>query len=774
MPAHIDIPNNIPIVCYAEDWGRLPSSTQHLMRGLSKTHPILWVDSMGLRTPSAASSGDLKRIWNKVKKFSEGIEEVEPNIWRLSPLVVPLAKWRWVRAFNRRLMKVYVGGWLKKNRYDRFIQWSSSPTSAPMLGVLGETANVYYVGDEFSEFSQFNAVLVQTLERPLLVRSDIVFVVSERLRETKSQFSGAVNMLPHGCDYDHFSSVSRLSESDIPADLAGISRPRIGYYGLIRDWFDFAMLREILTHRKDWSLVLVGPRDTDVSAIANLPNVHLLGPKQYAELPKYLRGFDVGIIPYRDSEITRNANPLKLLEYLASGIPVVSTDLPAVRPFCNCLALAADKESFETGIARALEEKSLEAAQRRQKLAAENSWSARVEQVECSFGKHIYPLVSPKAKPVVMHLIAAMNIGGAERIVQNLAGRSIQADSEYDHRVTSFVRISDGYGVEFLRGLSDQGVLCDRLPIYKGWDLKDIGRLRRIIRKHRVDLLHTHGYKADIVGQIAARREGIPIVATAHGFSAGRDKLNRNEKIGRWFLRRVDRVIAVSENVKNTLLESGIDERKLILLPNAINFAEFAFPPSAKLRDQWGVAADQIVVGTAGRLSPEKAQGNLIRAVAQLPQELKNKIVIVIAGEGPERECLLSLAEELKMAERVKLVGFVRDVSSLYHSFDLFCLPSLTEGHPLTLMEASASGVPAIASRVGAIGQLVNDGVDGFTVPPGDVALLSQAIAKALALPDRGKAMGRVLGVKLSKSNDIGPWAARIEDIYGDLIGRQK
>lgn len=752
----------------------MPSSTQHLMLGFSKTHPILWVDSMGLRTPSAASSGDLKRIWSKVRKFSEGIEEVESNIWRLSPLVVPLAKWRWVRAFNRRLMKVYVGGWLKKNRYDQFIQWSSSPTSAPMLGALGEIANVYYVGDEFSEFSQFNAGLVQTLERPLLVRSDLVFVVSERLRETKSQYSGVIDMLPHGCDYEHFSSVSRLNESDIPADLAAIRRPRIGYYGLIRDWFDFPMLREIFTRRKDWSLVLVGPRDTDVSAISDLPNVHLLGPKQYAELPRYLRGFDVGIIPYRDSEITRNANPLKLLEYLASGIPVVSTDLPAVRPFCDCLTLASDANSYEKGIAHALEERSPVAAEKRQKLAAENSWSARVAQVESSFGRQIYPLISPKAKPVVMHLIAAMNIGGAERIVQNLAGRSTRAESKYDHRVTSFVRISDGRGVEFLRGLSEQGVLCDRLPIYKGWDLKDIGRLRRIIRKHRVDLLHTHGYKADIVGQIAAGREGIPIVATAHGFSTGREKLNRNEKIGRWFLRRVDRVIAVSENVKATLMESGIDERNLILLPNAINFAEFAHALSVDIRDQWGVSQSQIIIGTAGRLSPEKAQGNLIRAVAQLPQELKSKIVIVIAGEGPEREYLLSLAEELKMAEWVKLIGFVRDVSSLYHSFDLFCLPSLTEGHPLTLMEAAASGVPVIASRVGAVGQLINDGVDGFTVPPGDVALLSQAIQKALALPDRGKAMGHALGDKLSKSYDICPWAVKIEDIYGELIGRRK
>ncbi len=770
MPDLTANPNSIPIVCYAEDWGRLPSSTQHLMRGLSKTHPVLWVDSMGLRTPSAASSGDLKRIWNKVTKFSEGIHEVEPNIWRLSPLVVPIQKWKWVRAFNRRLMKVYVGGFLKKNRFDTFIQWSSSPTSAPMLGALSELANVYYVGDEFSEFSQFDKELVIGLERDLLVRSDLLFVVSDRLKETKSRYNGVVKMLPHGCDYAHFSTVANLSESDIPADLSAIPRPRIGYYGLIRDWFDFPMLREIFSRRKDWSLVLVGPCDTDVSAISDLPNVHMLGAKQYADLPKYLRGFDVGIIPYRDSEITRNANPLKLLEYLSSGIPVVTTDLPAVHAYRNGLRLAGDTATFEKMIAEALAEKSGSLASARQSIAQENSWSARVQTVESEFGRYVYPLTKTPQKPVVMHLIAAMNMGGAEKIVLNLAGRSSRGESRYEHRVTSFVRIFDGAGSEFLREIDELNTLTDRLPIYKGWDLSDIGRFRRILEKHQVSIVHTHGYKADIVGVRAARRLGLKVIATAHGFSAGADKLNRNEKIGRWFLKRVDRVIAVSENVETTLTESGVEKSKIVLLPNAIDFGAFAHPPTRDFRAEWKVGRETLIVGTAGRLSAEKAQANLIRAVAQLPENLKQRVMLVIAGEGPERETILKAAAECSIAEQVKLVGFVRDVHSFYRALDLFCLPSLTEGHPLTLMEAAACEIPVVASRVGAIGQLVNDGVDGYTPPACDVNQLTQAIAKVLNSGDHGKAMATKLKQKLAQTYDIGHWADKIDDLYTELL----
>lgn len=763
---------SLPIVCYAEDWGRLPSSTQHLMRGLSKTHPILWVDSMGLRAPSAASAGDLQRIWAKIKKFSEGIDEVEPNIFRLSPLVLPLHKFSPVRRFNRRLMKVYVGGFLKKKRFDRFIQWSSSPTSASMLGALGESANVYYIGDEFSEFTQFDKELVTSLERELLVRSDLLFVVSERLRQTKSKFNAVVEMLPHGCDYEHFSSVTKLGEHDIPADLAKIPHPRIGYYGLIRDWFDFPMLREIFRRHPEWSLVLVGPCDTDTSGISDLPNVHLLGPKPYADLRKYLRGFDVGIIPYRDAEITRNANPLKLLEYLSSGIPVVTTDLPAVHAYSDGLRIAKDIAGFEQGIVNALGETGIDQAEARQKIGRENSWKSRVEMVETIFDKQVYPRTSPPSQPVVMHLIAAMDIAGAEKVVLNLVGHSKKSSGEnkYEHRVTSFVRMSDGRGSDFLRQADSAGVMTDRIPIYAGWDIGDVVKLRRIIKQRSVSILHTHGYKADIVGVISAKLSGLPIVATAHGFSAGKDKLSRNENIGRWFLKGANRVIAVSENVKKTLIDSGINERKIALLPNAISFEYFAKPPAHDFRRDWNIASDRLVIGTAGRLAAEKAQANLIRAVLLIPEALRSRITVVIAGEGPEQERLLATALEMRLADRVKLIGFVRDVRSFYHALDLFCLPSLTEGHPLTIMEAAACGVPVVASRVGAIGQLISDGVDGYTTEPGNIRQLAKTIEAALSQPDRGRKMGQILRDKLRLDYDIGPWATRVNEIYGDLL----
>jgi glycosyltransferase involved in cell wall biosynthesis len=744
------------------------------MRQLAKTHPILWVDSMGLRTPSAASSGDLKRIWAKISKFSEGIREVEPNIWVLTPLVVPLHKYSLVRRFNRRLMKVYVGGFLKKKKFHQFIQWSSSPTSAPMLGALGETANVYYIGDEFSEFTQFDKELVAKLERELLVRSDLLFVVSDRLLQSKSQYNAVVEKLRHGCDYEHFARTSVLTVQDVPDDLARIPGPRIGYYGLIRDWFDFPMLRQIFERHPEWSLVLVGPSDTDTSSIASLASVHLLGPKPYKDLPKYLRGFDIGIIPYRKSEITLNANPLKLLEYMSSGVPVVSTDLPAILEYKDNLHVAGDAAQFERAIVEALSEKDPNRAKARQEVGRRNSWQSRAALVETIFTKEIYPRAVQPQRPVVMHLIAAMDIAGAEKVVLNLvkASGSYSGPGKVEHGVTSFVRMSDGRGSDFLREIAATGTPIDRIPIYKGWDLRDISALRRIMRRHGVKILHTHGYKADIVGVIAAKLRGIPVVATAHGFSAGKDKLSRNEKLGRWFLKRANRVIAVSGNVKETLIQSGIDQRKLVLLPNAVDFAYFAQAADHDFRAEWGIKAGEIVIGTAGRLAAEKAQGNLIKAVALLPETLKSKVRIVIAGDGPLRVSLITIARSAGMEHQVLFAGFVVDMRAFYQSLDIFCLPSLTEGHPLTIMEASACGKPIVASKVGAIGQLIADGVDGFTPAPGDLQELAKALERVLSRSDRGTAMGEALRTKLQRDYDIGPWVARIHGIYAELLDK--
>ncbi|MBD3168587.1 MAG: glycosyltransferase [candidate division Zixibacteria bacterium] len=765
---YIDEDRGIPIVCFAEDWGRLPSSTQHLIRGLSKTHRILWVDSLGLRTPSAGSKGDLTRIFSKIKNFLSGIKEVEPNIYRFTPIVIPMYKYRWVRWFNKNLLKLFIKTYLRGKGIRKFINWSSCPTSADLTGELGEFASVYYIGDEFSEFTQFDKGLVGELERKLLIKSDILFVVSDKLTETKSQFNSLVYKVPHGCDFEHFSRTLQLGDDDIPEDLKKIPGPRVGYYGLVRDWFDFGMLRDIFSRRQDWSLALVGPSDTDTSEIDKLENVHMLGPKPYKQLPNYLRGFDCCIIPYRKTEITINANPLKLLEYMSSGKPIVTTDLPSVYPYRDGLNTAGDTAGFEAAIEKAMGVEDEKSTSTRIQIARANSWQSRVDNIEKSFDKHIYPFSRKTESPVVMHLIAAMSIAGAEKVILNLFGQ--KDNTEFDLRAASFVRYADGSGTEFLTAVNETGCATDRIYIDKRWSWSDIRALKRIIRRHNVKILHTHGYKSDINGIIAARLTGIPLVATAHGFTAADENLQLYEKIDRFFLKFADRVLCVSDNVRESLRRAGIDPLKAEVVTNAVDFEYFQKDADIEFRDKWNINEGEIVIGSAGRLSAEKGHINLIKAAAELPPVVREKMKIVIAGDGPRKDELLKLASEKGLADRLILAGFISDMRSFYQAVDIFCLPSLTEGLPLTILEAAASKKAIVASNVGYIPHLIDDGFDGFTPVAGDVSSLAGILIKLLNSQDDIELYGDRIFNKLRVDYSVENWAQKIFDIYDNLL----
>lgn len=371
-------------------------------------------------------------------------------------------------------------------------------------------------------------------------------------------------------------------------------------------------------------------------------------------------------------------------------------------------------------------------------------------------------------KPTVMHLIAAMNIAGAEKVVMNLLSQ--KEVSPYELKVTSFVRVSDDAGMKFINEVSESGVVTDQIPIRFGWDIRDIFNLLRIIRRHKVRLLHTHGYKSDIVGIIAGKLAGVPVVATAHGFIGDDTRLRRNEKLGLFFLRYAGKVISVSDNVRELLEQSGVPSRKIISLPNAIDFSYFTREADIDFRAEWGTGSNEILVGSAGRLSSEKAHTNLIKAFAALPENLRNGARLVIAGIGPCRESICQTAEDFGLRERLIMAGFVRDMRSFYRAIDIFCLPSLTEGLPLSFLEAAASGKAVMASRVGSLATLIENNKDGFLVEAGNVEELTAGLTRLIESEEIRNSMGRTLREKLKSGYDIDNWAKRIFELYGEFI----
>jgi glycosyltransferase involved in cell wall biosynthesis len=365
------------IICIAEDWGRLPSSSQHIMRVLSREYSILWVDSLGLRTPSV-SKKDLKRIFQKLKKFFSGIREKEPNIYVYSPLVLPYFQNRLARKINQFILTLSLKFFLSRKKAQKRTLWAACPTAEGLVGRLKEEKSIYYCADEYSEFTGYSKKLVKELEEELLKKVDLVLVVSDKLFQTKKEYNPNIFLIPHGVEFDHFSKYNQTS-AELPTDIKYVKKPVIGYYGLIRDWIDFELLEKI-AQRKDWSLVLIGPTSVDISKIQVKENMHFLGPKDYKDLPLYLQSFDVCIIPYKLTEVTINARPLKLFEYLASGKPVVSTPLPSVLPYGKVVRIGSTNEEFIQQIEKSLLEKDESLKKKRIDLARENSWEKLVQK----------------------------------------------------------------------------------------------------------------------------------------------------------------------------------------------------------------------------------------------------------------------------------------------------------------------------------------------------------------------------------------------------------
>lgn len=373
------------LVVFSNDWDGDPLSKTHIMRILAKENRILWVNSIGNRAPKA-NAHDLARIWRKLASFTEGIKEVEPNLFVLAPLAIPLYGSEAVRTTNRALLKLQVKRAMAKLGFKRPISWSFLPASAPVSGTLGEELVVYHCVDEFSAFSDTNGRHIAELEHQLLRKADLVITSAERLRESKARVNPNTVLVRHGVDYNHFVKACDPA-TPIPADIARLPRPIIGFFGLLADWVDQDVFEAVAKAHPEGSVVILGKvaPDVDPSRLKALPNVHLLGRKKYEELPGYCKAFDVALMPFKWNELTLNANPLKVREYLAAGLPCVSTALPEVEKVGLC-KLARTPEEFVARVDEALREGGGPTRERAQRIFHE-SWNARVDEIRQHVGE---------------------------------------------------------------------------------------------------------------------------------------------------------------------------------------------------------------------------------------------------------------------------------------------------------------------------------------------------------------------------------------------------
>lgn len=371
-----------PIVAFAKDWHEDPTSNHHVLRELAKTRRVLWLNSLATRTPKLSSARDLGKIRRKLGEFAQGPQNVENDLWVTTPLVLPLPHSAAARAINRQLLRATIRALRLRLGIRDFQLWTFLPNTADYVGTLGEQLAVYYCVDEWSMFSYLDRTATQTAERRLLERVDATFAINHALAEAKREVCRTTYVSPHGVDHALFARALDPA-TEVPAELAALPGPRIGFYGTLQTWVDLELIAAIARARPRWSIALIGQQLADVSPIAELPNVHLLGQRRHDQLPAYCKGFDVGIIPYSIDERMKFVNPLKLREYLSAGLPVVSTAVPEVERYAHApgVHVATGAEPFVAAIERALGEGDPAARAARSAAMAAETWSARVAEV---------------------------------------------------------------------------------------------------------------------------------------------------------------------------------------------------------------------------------------------------------------------------------------------------------------------------------------------------------------------------------------------------------
>jgi len=388
------------------------------------------------------------------------------------------------------------------------------------------------------------------------------------------------------------------------------------------------------------------------------------------------------------------------------------------------------------------------------------------------------PAPPPAGRTRVLHVIARLNIGGPAPHAALLTERLDPA--RYDSRLVTGVEAPAEGNYLDLHGKATDGVTV--LPSL-GREIRGLGdvaaflRLVGFIRRVRPHIVHTHTAKAGTLGRLAAWVVGVPVVVhTYHGhvfhgyFSPARTRLFL--AVERWLARRTDRLVAVSETVRRELLALGIgSSERLCVIQYGFDLDPFLAADGLRgqLRAELDLPAGAPLVGIVARLVPVKAHEIFLEAAARLARAVPASRFLVV-GDGERRQALEALAARLGVAESIRFLGWRRDLARIYADLDLVVLTSRNEGSPFSLIEAMAAGRPVVATRVGGVPDLVEDGVTGCLVPSGDADALAAAMGALLGDPGRRQALGAAGRKRVASAFTAERLLGDVDRLYTELL----
>jgi glycosyltransferase involved in cell wall biosynthesis len=385
------------IVCLSsQDWGAIWGTMQQVMHGLAQGNRVLYIEE----PVTMLAPLKVPRHWRRWSAVIPRMSSPEPGLWVLTPpLLLPFGNMSpWINRTNQRVLARYVLGAVKRLRFaEDAILWTYVPATVSLVallarrrrrgpgrGGLGTGPVVYHCVDEHSAFPGFvSPEVVRRYDDELTRRADLVITTAENLRRSRLALNPQTYTVPNAADVAVFNRALDPA-LPVPPDLAAIPAPRLAVVGLHDSRLDVDALEALAKADPSWQIVLIGPvkpGQVDTSRLRDQPNIHLLGEKPQRELPGYLKGVAVALIPYRLNELTRNIFPLKLYEYLAAGLPVVAAALPELVRFAGVISLAEDPQRYPALVREALAKDSPEARLARVAFAAGETWEARVERI---------------------------------------------------------------------------------------------------------------------------------------------------------------------------------------------------------------------------------------------------------------------------------------------------------------------------------------------------------------------------------------------------------
>jgi len=378
----------------------------------------------------------------------------------------------------------------------------------------------------------------------------------------------------------------------------------------------------------------------------------------------------------------------------------------------------------------------------------------------------------------VAYILTPITFGGAEKVSLNFL-RHIDR-SRFDIKPILLTRPWEEEPY-FAREIHRLGYDYETVPVAlkprsNGRDPLRVPRvaylLHSILKKGFFDLVHTHGYFADICGLPASRLLCMRALSTCHGFISNDRKLKTYTRLDKYALRLCEMVIAVSDGIRNDLVRSGIKDSRVVVIPNAVvsSFGEDQL--LTRRRDKrlsLDIAPDDFVVGCLGRLSQEKGVNYLVDALSLIINSV-DQVKLLIVGDGPERQSLEQKVKNSGLENLVVFAGFQEDIEKWLPAFDVFVLPSLTEGTPMALLEAMAMGVPVIATAVGGVPKVINDRVNGILVSKGQPVEISEKIRMLQNNPDLQKKLALNGLDTIREKYDIRSWSISIEQIYQRML----